>query len=443
MGMWLPERAPRRHRARAGPRGRGVGWLAVVLWAIVPAAARAQRAEVSNGCASCHAALAEARLSEPVRRFADDVHRARGFGCVDCHGGDPATTDKAQAKAAARGYRGRPQGEAIITTCARCHSDAEFMRRYLPRQRVDQAAEYWTSVHGRKLKEGDEQVATCTSCHEAHGIRQVSDARSPVFPLNVAATCGRCHASPEYMKDRRLPSGAPVPTTQVADYERSVHYLALTRGRDLTAPTCNDCHGNHGAAPPGVDAVVNVCGTCHTVFADRFARSVHREIFERGCVECHGNHAIAPSSDALLGTGQEAICVACHSEGDKGWAAAAAMRATIDTLKNRIERVRAVVAQAASAGMEMSAQELALGEATNRLTLLRTEVHAADPAALGPIAEEGQRIVDEVERAARAALDELAFRRRGLMVSLGAILLMVIALALKIRELDRRAALRP
>lgn len=437
--MWPPE------RRRRGIAGRGTGrtvWPALAIALSVASLSEAQPAQGPNSCLSCHAALSDPALAEPVRRFMEDVHRARGFSCVDCHGGDPTATDKGRAKAATRGYRGRPVGEQVIVTCARCHSDAEFMRRYLPRQRVDQAAEYWTSVHGQKLKQGDLKVATCTSCHEAHGIRQVTDARSPVFPLNVTATCGRCHASPEYMKDRRLPSGAPVPTNQRAEYERSVHYRALTRGRDLSAPTCNDCHGNHGAVPPGVDAVVNVCGTCHTVFAERFARSVHREIFERGCVECHGNHAIAPSSDALLGTGEGAVCVVCHSEGDTGYAAAAAMRATIDRLRERIETVRALVGQVASAGMEMSAQQLALGEASNHLTLLRTEVHSADPKALAPIAQEGHRLVEEVERAARAAQDELAFRRRGLIVSLGAILLMTVALALKIRELDRRAGLR-
>ena len=58
---------------------------------------------------------------------------------------------------------------------------------------------------------------------------------------------------------------------QFADYQKSVHYAALTKGNDLSAPTCNDCHGNHGAAPPGVGSVANVCGTCHAVFAQKFA----------------------------------------------------------------------------------------------------------------------------------------------------------------------------
>jgi DnaJ-class molecular chaperone len=94
----------------------------------------------------------------------------------------------------------------------------------------------------------------------------------------------------------------PLPTNQLAEYQQSVHYLALTKGNDLSAPTCNDCHGNHGAAPPGAGSVVNVCGTCHAVFAQKFATSVHAQIFDKACVECHGNHAVLKPSDEMLGT---------------------------------------------------------------------------------------------------------------------------------------------
>ena len=122
------------------------------------------------------------------------------------------------------------------------------MRRFAPAQRVDQATEYAASVHGSRLAQGDTNVATCVSCHHAHGVRRVDDARSAVFPLNVADTCAVCHADPAVMTGYETPAGAPLPTTQRADYQRSVHYDALTRGNDLSAPTCNDCHGNHGLA---------------------------------------------------------------------------------------------------------------------------------------------------------------------------------------------------
>ena len=51
---------------------------------------------------------------------------------------------------AAHGFIGVPLRTAIPKLCARCHSDPDFMRRYNPRERVDQYAEYLTSVHGAR-----------------------------------------------------------------------------------------------------------------------------------------------------------------------------------------------------------------------------------------------------------------------------------------------------
>jgi predicted CXXCH cytochrome family protein len=403
----------------------------------VAAAAAQPAGPTAVGCVACHQGLGDARLSGPAAAFGEDVHRARGFTCADCHGGDPTATDQARAKDRARGYRGKPAGAAVIEVCARCHSDAEFMRKYAPRQRVDQASEYATSVHGQQLAKGDTKVATCISCHGAHGIREVSDAKSPVFPLNVATTCARCHASAEHMKGYTLPDGSPLATDQHVQYEKSVHYEALTKKSDLSAPTCNDCHGNHGAAPPGVGAVANVCGTCHAIFATKFALSTHSQIFERGCVECHRNHDVERPSDALLGTDNTALCSTCHADGDNGFKAARTMRAEIERLKQSIESSAGLVGRAENAGMEMSDQELALREARNHLTLARTEVHTFDLAKVQKVLEEGFGIAGKVDQDGQTALDELRFRRTGLAVSLLAILVVVVALALKIRQIDR------
>lgn len=394
----------------------------------------------ADQCAACHAGQKDARLSTPTVAFArQDVHRENGFQCVDCHGGEGTTGDKTRAHDVARGFKGTLSGRAQIAACARCHSDGEFMRRFSPRQRVDQVAEYATSVHGKRLAAGDARVATCANCHGAHGIRLVNDAKSPVFPTNVAATCSACHSNSARMTGSKLPNGSPLPTDQLALYQRSVHYTALTKGNDLSAPTCNDCHGNHGAAPPGAGSVVNVCGTCHAVFAQRFATSVHAQIFDRGCIECHSNHAVLKPSDEMLGRAPGSLCATCHEGADdKGAAAAARMHGDIERLKTGIDRSTAAVARLNNAGMEMSAQEIALGTARSRLTVTRTEVHAFDPTRVTPEVEEGLKTVAEVDRAADRATAELRFRRTGLAVSLGAILLVVVALVFKIRQIDRR-----
>jgi predicted CXXCH cytochrome family protein len=261
-----------------------------------------------------------------------------------------------------------------------------------------------------------------------------------VFPTNVAATCASCHADASHMSGYMLPNKQPLPTNQLSLYQQSVHYRALTKDNDLSAPTCNDCHGNHGAAPPGAGSVVNVCGTCHAVFAQKFATSVHSQIFDKACVECHSNHAVRQPSDEMLGADARSLCATCHSGADdKGVIAAAQMRGDIERLKASLTRSAAVVASLKNSGMEMSAQELAIGNARTRLTLARTEVHTFDAAHVAPIVAEGVKMLADVDAAGETATAELRFRRRGLAVSLGAILLVVIALGFKIRQIDRRA----
>jgi len=415
---------------------RRIAGLVAVVFCAWAAPAAAQTAAVVTECENCHRGQSDTRLSTPARDFAlTDVHRERGFSCVNCHGGNPNEPDTVKAKAPATGFKGKPAGQMVIAVCAQCHSDGTLMRKFAPKQRIDQAAEYATSVHGQRLAKGDTKVATCISCHGAHGVRLVTDAKAPVYVLNVATTCARCHSDGERMKGYKLPDGSALPTDQRAKYERSVHHAAMVKRNDLSAPTCNDCHGNHGAAPPGVGAIANVCGTCHTVFATKFALSTHSQIFDRSCVECHSNHEIAQPSDALLGTDKAALCVTCHSDGDNGLKAAASMRGGIEKLKTAIGHSQGLLAAAENAGMEMGDQQLALREAGNQLTLARTEMHAFDAAPVNAVLEAGLAITAKVDADGEAALHEVSYRRTGLAVSLGAILLVVIALRLKIRSL--------
>src|SRR5204862_7993422 len=213
-------------------------------------------------------------------------------------------------------------------------------------------------------------------------------------------TCAKCHADPRRMDGYRLPNGSPLPVKQLADYKTSVHYAALTRGNDLSAPTCNDCHGNHGATPPGVGAVANVCGTCHAVFAQKFATSVHAQIFDRGCVECHSNHAVLKPSDAMLGADAKSVCATCHSGADdKGVLAATRMRGDIERLKAAVNRSDATVSSLNNAGMEMSAQALAVADARTRLTLARAEMHSFDPGHVTPVIGDGLKTIADVDTA--------------------------------------------
>jgi hypothetical protein len=413
------------------------GLVPLLLLAVLLSAGLAMaQSRGAESCATCHLETGDERLAKPVTEFAQDIHAAKGFGCTACHGGDPKQTGM-EAMDPDKGYIGKPGRPQIAQVCGRCHSDGRFMKRYNPALRIDQVAEYATSVHGRRLKElNDEKVATCVGCHPAHSIKPPSDPKSSVHPLRVAETCGRCHADPKYMAEYGIP------TDQLQHYQTSVHWKTMTEKGDLSAPTCNDCHGNHGAAPPGVSWVGNVCGQCHTVMAELFAKSVHAKVFTQmgapGCATCHENHAIRPASDALLGLAPGAVCATCHAAEDKGGKAAVEMRGLIDSVRAETDRARTVLLQAEHAGMEVSQAQFDLNGARDALVKAQAAVHAFAVEAVKKEAEPGLAVSAKAYARGLRALDELQFRRKGLAVSALIILAVIGGLVVKIRQIERQ-----
>jgi hypothetical protein len=288
--------------------------------------------------------LFDAAGQAKVKHFNIDVHSQVGLSCHDCHGGnpDPKLGDDIggamDPKYAPNPYAGAPKRTAVPDFCGRCHSSADYMKRFNPAARVDEVSEYWTSNHGLKLKSGVTDVATCIDCHSVHDIRRKGNPESPVYPTHVAETCSRCHSD----QKRMTASGRTLPVDQYARWSRSVHATALLEKGDLTAPTCNDCHGNHGAAPPGIGSIRFVCGSCHAREADLFRASPkaagwdrHNEFLaatpdgkcgtchddERAkqaftqlssCLVCHGNHSVVRPTVAMLGELPDTPCAFCH-----------------------------------------------------------------------------------------------------------------------------------
>ncbi len=413
-----------------------VSALAALL--LLAGGAAAQKLPEGNSCIECHRALGDPRVTPPAEKFAQDVHLAKGILCQNCHGGDPANSDMQGAMNPRKGFIGKPKHQAIPQLCGKCHSDAAYMKRFNPTIRVDQVQEYYTSVHGKLLRQGDQKVATCISCHSVHNIRAIKDQQAWTYPVKVVDTCGRCHGDAAYMK------GYKVSTDVVEKYKRSVHYEALTKKGDLSAPTCNVCHGNHGATPPGVNSVANVCGTCHSLTEEMFNKSPHKKAFAAmdlpACVTCHSNHEVRKTSDDLVGTGEKALCVNCHDPKSAGYQKAGAIRASLDELGGALQRAAAILTQAEKAGMEVSQAKFELRGAADNLLKARAEVHLFDPAPVRKLAEEGVQIANKMYAKGEQALADLRFRHRGLWISVGIILVAILGLVLKIREIDRRQA---
>jgi len=375
--------APRAQEAR--PAASPSATPAAVTTPVAAAAATTPRppatAAATTSCVVCHRntdIFGADTVRDIVQSYQEDVHAQVGLSCQDCHGGNPdaaLATDMEAAmhpKYAANPYRGAPARADIPTFCGGCHSDPTYMKRFRPDARIDQEKEYWTSHHGQKLRQGDLRVATCVDCHGAHGIRRPSDPGSRVYPTHVGETCNKCHGSLSHMQGSTLPSGKPLPVDQYARWQQSVHARAMHEKGDLSAPTCNDCHGNHGAAPPGLDDVSFVCGQCHGREAAVFRTSAkhaglaeHNEMLRDAgpagcagchdaaepaaaqrdlrsfseCATCHGNHSIVRPTVALLAPLPDTPCAFCHrsSEPDPIPEPAAAQDRYAETLAALLE----------------------------------------------------------------------------------------------------------
>lgn len=263
-----------------------------------------------NECLECH----RNRTPDvfPSDLLEVDVHIKEGLSCSSCHGGNPHVSDESTAKAEETGYVGKPTPAQVPEFCGKCHSDAEYMRRFRPGLAVDQVQKYATSHHGQLLAEGAQDVATCVSCHGSHGIRTTKDPLSPVFPTNVPETCAGCHGDAQHMAPYQIS------TDQFVQYQNSVHGKALLERRDIGAPACNDCHGNHGAQPPDVASINHVCGQCHPYDAELVRKSFHHVTFEAleepECGVCHGNHNIEKPSYRMISMSGDGICSNCHAD---------------------------------------------------------------------------------------------------------------------------------
>jgi hypothetical protein len=390
-------------------------------------------AVAADSCVECHKQW-ESGSSDPTQVIDQDVHFQRGLSCADCHGGDPKATEAEAAMDKAQGFLGRPARQDIPQLCARCHAEPTYMRKYNPNLPTDQYAKYLTSQHGKRNSQGDSDVAVCTSCHQAHGIRSKKDPFSPVYAANIPGTCAECHSNAALMDRHGLP------VNQHWDYAQSVHGQALLVRGDRGAPHCASCHGSHEASKPGTIAIGNVCAQCHGLTRDLFAKSPHKAAHDAlglpECEVCHGNHLIKKPTDDMLGTGSGAVCISCHEPGSKGYQSAQQMRETIEQLKAQILNGEAVVKQAAELGMDMGDAEYALHDANTKLTQTRTYVHAFSPEAMQAPAQEGLHGAQQAEQEGKNAIHEFQFRRQGLWLTLLILILLVGGLLLVIREME-------
>jgi predicted CXXCH cytochrome family protein len=224
-----------------------------------------------------------------------------------------------------------------------------------------------------------------------------------------------------------------------ADWAVSVHAAALLKRGDTSAPTCNSCHGSHGATPPGVTDVVNVCAQCHVREAQLFRASPKKDIFDAlgqaECLACHSNHRIESPSDSLIGLEKGAVCAECHDETGESAATIRTMRGDLDRLSAGLSSADAVLTRAERAGMLVDEGRAALRDAREHQVQTRVLVHSFAAQPFDEAARLGIGSASRAQEDGEAAIRELQVRRRGLAVATLAILAFLVTLWLKIRRL--------
>lgn len=386
-------------------------------------------------------------------RFVSDVHFRRGLSCAGCHGGDPAKgMDHSFPETWPTSAKQRSEDRKWVPLlCASCHSDAAFMRQFDPDLPTDQLDKYAQSRHGAALMGGkNPRAAECTSCHGIHGIQGASSPESLVYPLNVPAMCGGCHSDGEVMVGVTLADGTPIPTTQWDEYRTSVHGRALLEKGDIGAPACNDCHGNHAAMPPEIANVAQVCRTCHAHNGALFDGSTHKASFdERGwpeCGVCHGDHAVEKLTDDALAPTAGALCVSCHEEHARDNRECAETAAYFHDQLLSLTRGHDEYAHKAEAlarkGLDVEPIEDALNSLSDSLKQSRSMIHAFDRSQFDVTAEPARESIAQMGSLVEQAEADFQFRLVGLLVAAAFILATIVALWLKLRQLESGDARR-
>lgn len=280
----------------------GARALALVTWFAWAGLAAGQEWP-NQECLDCHLDPDVVEIAEvnPRPELAFDLE---AFGhsthadmlCTDCHDGIGDLP-----------HEGR-LAKVGVEACALCHG----------------ADDYIDSVHGLAWSEGDPDAATCASCHGAHDVRPAGDFESPLFPLRVAATCGRCHADQTMAQQHSL----SVPDAY-GTYLRGAHGQAVTRSGLLVAATCLDCHGGHdiwphddGRSRTAPRNQPQTCGACHAGILEQFGDSVHGSELASStngseaptCATCHKPHGDTVPIAAGFAARAVYECQNCHAE---------------------------------------------------------------------------------------------------------------------------------
>ena len=260
------------------------------------------RAQESADCLTCHEdkALTGTKRGKTVSMFVDQKKFAASVHadvpCVACH------ADLAGKEL--------PHEEALApAVCSDCHGT--------------ESALHARSLHGRAAGRGDPLAPRCTDCHGNHAITKVSDARSPVSPLQVPFLCGKCHQEGTPVARQRTIHQDHI----LENFSESIHGEGLLKKGLIVSATCASCHTAHSILPHTDPAssiarrnIAATCTKCHAQIEMVHRKVIKGELWEKeahmlpACVDCHQPHKVRK---VFYDQGMaDRDCLRCHARAD-------------------------------------------------------------------------------------------------------------------------------
>ena len=273
--------------------------LVLLSIAFLPPRARAATAGDSDTCLACHSdkTLTTKHGKQTVslyvdgKRFANSVHAV--LTCTGCHA-DLEGKDI-------------PHPPPAKVDCGTCHSEEQ--------------KQHAKSLHGKALARGDPLAPRCYSCHGNHDIVHIKEKTSPVAPLRVPFTCGKCHSEgTPVQRNRNIPEH-----DILTNYSESIHGEGLLKRGLTVAPNCASCHTAHSILPHtdpessiARKNIAATCTRCHSQIEEVHRKTIRGELWEKeanvlpACVDCHQPHKIR---NVFYAQGMaDADCLRCHRD---------------------------------------------------------------------------------------------------------------------------------
>lgn len=196
-------------------------------------------------CAVCH---------QDIEKTYEKSHHAQAakLSCLQCHG-------EIHSEEAAKTGSDKTTAAAV---CLRCHSDKD---------------KYVSKGHTAKVMAGNTDAASCTDCHDAHGMQTFASTEQGKAEKRKYYTglCTTCHGEGG-------PAGGYGVFPMAAEaYGQTYHGKAMKLGEPDNVAGCADCHLAHNILPSDDPAsalnagtLVETCAECHKDFHPRFVSYV-------------------------------------------------------------------------------------------------------------------------------------------------------------------------